>query len=145
MYKTILAFVLSLNTKTFALCRVYLVWGFCKKNGFSHIKTLKNGCQENQGVSCDQPLDKLSKKLSSKLLVQEEHCFKKGPQCAPWTQELQTSLAWRGLSQTSVQSWRKWSKFSTDALQSTGSKYLTTVFSSLINYANRQSKSVSIG
>ena len=32
---------------------------------------------------CDQALDKLSEKLNSRLLVQEEHGFPKGAQCAP--------------------------------------------------------------
>ena len=31
----------------------------------------------------DQVLDKLSEKLNSRLLVQEEHGFQKGAQCAP--------------------------------------------------------------
>ena len=48
-------------------------------------------------VSCDQALDKLSEKLNSRLLVQEEHGFQKGAQCAPWSQELKKSLAWIGL------------------------------------------------
>ena len=34
-------------------------------------------------MSCDQALDKLSEKLNSRLLVQEEHGFQKGGQCAP--------------------------------------------------------------
>ena len=34
-------------------------------------------------MSGDQPLDKLSETLKSKLLVQEEHGFQKGVQCAP--------------------------------------------------------------
>ena len=35
-------------------------------------------------MSCDQALDKLSEKLNSRLLVQEEHGFQKGgAQCAP--------------------------------------------------------------
>ena len=34
-------------------------------------------------MSCDQTLDKLSEKLSSRLLVQEEHGFQKGAKCAP--------------------------------------------------------------
>ena len=34
-------------------------------------------------MSCDQALDKLSEKLNSGLLVQEEHGFQKGAQCAP--------------------------------------------------------------
>ena len=38
-------------------------------------------------MSCDQALDKLSEKLNSRLLVQEEHGFQKGAQCAPWPQE----------------------------------------------------------
>ena len=37
------------------------------------------------------------RKLNSRVLVQEEHCFHKGAQCAPWPQELQKSLAWIGL------------------------------------------------
>ena len=43
-------------------------------------------------------MDKLSEKLTSRLLVQEEHGFQKGAQCAPpWPQELKKSLAWIGL------------------------------------------------
>ena len=38
-------------------------------------------------MSCDQVLDKLSEKLNSRLLVQEEHGFQKGAQFAPWPQE----------------------------------------------------------
>ena len=36
-------------------------------------------------MSCDPALDKLSEKLNSRLLVQEEHGFQKGEgaQCAP--------------------------------------------------------------
>ena len=34
-------------------------------------------------MSCNQTLDKLSEKFSSRLLVQEEHGFEKGAQCAP--------------------------------------------------------------
>ena len=50
-------------------------------------------------MSCDQASDKLSEKLNSRWLVQEEHGFQKGAQCAPWPQELKESLAWIGLSQ----------------------------------------------
>ena len=38
-------------------------------------------------MSCDQDLDKLSEKLNSRLLVQEEHGIQKGAQCAHWPQE----------------------------------------------------------
>ena len=38
-------------------------------------------------MSCDQALDKLSEKLKSRLLVQEEHGFQKGAQCAPWPKD----------------------------------------------------------
>ena len=38
-------------------------------------------------VSCDQALDKLSEKLNSRLLVQEDHGFQRWSQCAPWPQE----------------------------------------------------------
>ena len=48
--------------------------------------------------ACDQALDKLSEKLTSRLLVQEEYGFQKGVKCAPWPQELQKSLAWIGLT-----------------------------------------------
>ena len=34
-------------------------------------------------MSYDQALDKLSEKLNSRLLVQEEHGFQQGAQCAP--------------------------------------------------------------
>ena len=33
-------------------------------------------------MSCDEALDKLSEKLNSSPLVQEEHGFQKGAQCA---------------------------------------------------------------
>ena len=50
-------------------------------------------------MSCDQALDKLSEKLYSRLLVQEEHGFQKGDtMCPPWPQELKKSLAWIGLT-----------------------------------------------
>ena len=49
-------------------------------------------------MSCDQALDKLSEKLNSKLLVQEEHGFQKGAQCARWPRKPKKSLAWRVLS-----------------------------------------------
>ena len=38
-------------------------------------------------MSCDQDLDKLSEKLNSRLLGQEEHGFQKGAEYAPWPQE----------------------------------------------------------
>ena len=44
-------------------------------------------------MSFDQALDKLSEKLSSRLLVREERGFQKGAQCAPWPQELKKRLA----------------------------------------------------
>ena len=43
---------------------------------------------------------KLSEKLNSRLLVQEEHGFQKGGTLCPptpWPQELKKSLAWIGL------------------------------------------------
>ena len=44
-------------------------------------------------MSCDQALDKLSEKLNSRRLVQEEHGFQKGgAQCPPWPQELKKKL-----------------------------------------------------
>ena len=33
--------------------------------------------------ACDQDLDKLSEKLNSRLLIEEEHGFQKGAQYAP--------------------------------------------------------------
>ena len=42
------------------------------------------------------------KKLYSWLLVQEEHGFQKGAQCAPWPEELKKSLAWIGLMLTNL-------------------------------------------
>ena len=49
-------------------------------------------------MSGDQALDKLSeKKINSRLLVQEEHCFQKGAQCAAWPQEQINILDWIGL------------------------------------------------
>ena len=44
-------------------------------------------------MSYDLTLDKLSEKLKSKLLVQEEHGFQQGAKCAAWLQELQKSQA----------------------------------------------------
>ena len=47
-------------------------------------------------MSCDQTLDKLSEKLNSGVLTQEEHGFQKWAQFAPsppWPQDLQKSLA----------------------------------------------------
>ena len=49
-------------------------------------------------MSYDQALDKLSEKLNSRLLVQEEHGFQKGAQSAPWPEEQKKSLAWIGLN-----------------------------------------------
>ena len=51
---------------------------------------------ENQSVSCDQALDKLSEKVNSRLLVQEEHGFQKGAHCAPLAAGAKKSLAWIG-------------------------------------------------
>ena len=34
-------------------------------------------------MSCDQAFDKLSEKLNIRLLVQEDHGFQEGAQCAP--------------------------------------------------------------
>ena len=45
-------------------------------------------------MSRDQALDKLSEKLNRRVLVEKEHGFQKGAQCAPWTLELQKCLAW---------------------------------------------------
>ena len=66
---------------------------FVEKDFWATLKHL-NGCHGNQSVSCDQALDKLSEKLNSKLLVQEEHGFQKGALCTPWPQELKKGLAW---------------------------------------------------
>ena len=49
-------------------------------------------------------LDKLSGKLNIRLLVQEEHGFPKGAQCAPCTWEFKNSLPWTGLSLLKVSS-----------------------------------------
>ena len=54
-------------------------------------------------MSCDQALDKLSEKLYSRLLVQEEHGFQKGGHnVPPWPQELKKSLAWIGLNEKKI-------------------------------------------
>ena len=45
-------------------------------------------------VLCEEALDKLSEKLNSRLLVQEEHGFQNGAQCAPLATGDQKSLAW---------------------------------------------------
>ena len=99
MCKAFLLFELSLNAKTIAICTVSLVLGFCTKHLWATLKHLK-WLPWKPKVSCDQTLDKLSEKVNSKLLVQEEHGFQKGAQCAPlWQQELQKkkSPAWIGL------------------------------------------------
>ena len=49
-------------------------------------------------MSCDQALDKLSEKLNSRLLVQEEHGFQKGGTMCPLAAGAQKSLAWIGLN-----------------------------------------------
>ena len=54
---------------------------FVEKRHLSHLKY--TGCYGNQSGSYDPALDKLSEKLNSRLLVQEEHGFQKGAQCAP--------------------------------------------------------------
>ena len=60
---------------------------FCRKRVLSRLKKHLNRCHGNQSVSYDQDLNKLSEKLNSGLLVQEEHGFQKGAQCAPCPQE----------------------------------------------------------
>ena len=55
---------------------------FVDKRVSSHLKTTYNICHGKQSASCDQALDKLSEKLDSRLLVQDEHGFQKGAQCA---------------------------------------------------------------
>ena len=70
---------------------------FVVKRVLSHLKNAKTSCHGNQSVSCDQAFDKLSEKFNSRLLVQEEHGFQKGAQCAPWPQEQKKSLPWIGL------------------------------------------------
>ena len=67
---------------------------FVEQRCLSHLKTHLTFCHGNQSVSSDQALDKLSEKLNSRLLVQEEHGFQKGAQCAPYQQELKK--AWPG-------------------------------------------------
>ena len=56
---------------------------FVENRLLSHLKTTSNGCHGNQSVLCDQALDKLSEKINSRLLVQEEHGLQKEAQCAP--------------------------------------------------------------
>ena len=56
---------------------------FVEKRVLSHLKNHLNSCHGNQSVSCDQALDKLSEKLNSRLLVQEEHGFQKGHNVPP--------------------------------------------------------------
>ena len=74
---------------------------FVVKRVLSQLKNTLNSCHENQSASCDQALDKLSEKLNSRLLVQEEHGFQKGAQCAPLAAGAKKlSLAWIGLSDT---------------------------------------------
>ena len=55
-----------------------------EKIRLSHLQNTSNGCHGNQSVSCDEARDKLSEKLNSRLLGQEEHDFQKGAQCAPF-------------------------------------------------------------
>ena len=70
---------------------------FVEKRVLSDLKNL-NSCHGNQSVSCDKALDKLSEKLNSRLLVEEEHGFQKGAQCAPpGRRSSKTNLAWIGL------------------------------------------------
>ena len=78
MHKAILVFALSLNTQNNAICAVSLVRGFVEKRLLSNLKNTSNGYHGNQNVSSDQALDKLSEKLHSRLLVQEENVFKRG-------------------------------------------------------------------
>ena len=54
---------------------------FVEKGVLSHLKNLKQ-LPWKPNVSCDQALDKLSEKLNNRVLVQEEHGFQKGAQCA---------------------------------------------------------------
>ena len=61
---------------------------FVEKRVLSHLKTPKTVAMETK-VSGDQDLDKLSEKLNSRLLVQEELGFQKGAQGAPWPQQQQ--------------------------------------------------------
>ena len=58
-------------------------------------------------MSWDKVLGKLSEKLNSRLLVQEEHGFQKGAQGAPWPQELKKSLAWYGVLKMMIRSKKK--------------------------------------
>ena len=60
---------------------------FGEKRVLSHLKKHLNSCDGNQSMSCDEALDKLSEKFNSRLLVQEEHGFQEGAQCAPWPKE----------------------------------------------------------
>ena len=55
---------------------------FVKKIRLSHLQNTSNGCHGNQSVSCDEARDKLSEKLNSRLLGQEEHDFQKRAHCA---------------------------------------------------------------
>ena len=69
-----------MNTKTNAFCTVSLVRGFGRKKNFEPPENTLHGCHGNQSVSFDQAL----RKLNSRLLVQEEHGWKKGAHCAPF-------------------------------------------------------------
>ena len=54
-------------------------------------------------MSCDQLFDKLSEKPNIWLLLQEEHGFQKGAQCAPLaTGDPKKILAWRGSTAEAV-------------------------------------------
>ena len=55
---------------------------FVEKEFSATLKHL-NSCNGNQSVSCDPALDKVSEKLNSRLLVQEEHGFQKGHNMPP--------------------------------------------------------------
>ena len=75
---------------------VQCLWleSFVEKRVLGHLKNHLNSCHGNQRGSCDQAPDKLSEKLISRLLVQEQHGFQKGAQWAPWPQD--KKKAWLG-------------------------------------------------
>ena len=77
---------------------VHCLWleVFVEKKTLHRLKSTSDSCHGNLSVSCDQTLDKLSEKLNSWLLAQEEHCFQKRAQCALAT-GAQKTLAWIGL------------------------------------------------
>ena len=67
---------------------------FVEKRILSQLKTLKTVVMETKVCPVIKRWTSFQKKLTSRLLVQEERGFQKGAQCAPWPQE--QIKAWPG-------------------------------------------------